>query len=232
MSVSFEFEVQAILPQNEAGVSARGIAIVQNKPAISIEIEAPMAGGMAFAAIRRENGELVFKTEGEHILSQYAWIQANPETFFSEAYRFGLDAISNRSGLFRDVSKERGEDARRLLDRILRSSTKSPVVPAPRGMKGVLLQADAVYKRQLAEYILDRYDSDFLDDISVSQWHLFASNKKPQTYILDIRSREGLVGLVFKSVTVTIQNLNRHTEIPFDAVTTPFESILIWENQQ
>ncbi len=220
---SFEFSISA------EGIGVQGI-VITDPSAVSMRVEVPRAALPILSFIKKGNGDLLFKTEGDHVLTQYAWIDANPQDFFSESHRFGLDAFSNRATVLRDFSSERKVFALRAVDRILHGPVEKPFIEIPAGTRGAILQADAVFKRQFVEQIIGPYDGDFLDDLLVAQWHLLVSKKSPKTYTLSITSPERAIAGVLDSVTVQIRNPNMHTDIPFDAVTTPFEQILIWED--
>lgn len=206
---SFTFSVEM------GELRAQGIAIIGEKPELLVRIEPGGEMNMpSLEIIKKSENKILFKTGETHELSQYGWIISDQELFFKSADQFGLSKIVQHIGALRDFSSSRGTLFKNTIEKILHSAQeKSP--------RGILLQADPVYKRQMLELVLGPDDTDLLQKMSVAQWHLTEVQK----------GKEYTVFIAYQDALLRIGNMNMFSDIPFDSVTNPLESVLQWQMQ-
>lgn len=232
---SFEFNIRASSSHSMSpDIAIEGIIILKNPSALTGVIRTQKEEKNIFSlhVIKKEGTSLIFKTEGSSALDQYAWIASEQETFFSEAEELGIGAFSSRLSFLKNMSVETGASLKNNFEKIMKGAMVSSEAKEF-GMKGTAIEmkADAVFKRQLVSDLVGLQDVTLLDDVSVARWIMIVPDGSAGKYIFIVKPYTGLLGETYSSILISIQNINMHADIPFDAVTTPLEKIVQWKNQ-
>lgn len=206
---SFSFSVQT------DNLAMQGIVVGGEEPAFSLRIEPDKEIAFPPMEIIQKNRDVLFiKVGSSNELSQYAWIETSPELFFENAHVFGLDDLSRHAGILRNFSKHSGSAFADAVEEIMRS-------PVQKSSEGIYIAADTASKRRLAELVLGMGDIPLLDGLSSAPW-----------YVEEIKGKgykEYAVRIGYKNTIVLIGNFGLFNDIPFDAIVTPFDRILIWK---